>query len=555
MKIKGGADAKKQGGFQPLPVLGHELLLLGSAEPYPKDVRPERLEPVRQVLFFDGGQRAERGGEGADDSQSWDPSFEAQLKLLGDSGGAAIQKMSQAAGTGAATHLEHQVRAIDPPHLPEPPHFSDPNHRHAVRGVQKRSVEDSAKSGVAPGFGDSMHTSDAHVAPVSLLERLANEGERRIQVDGADAHAQDVHPGGRAHFWLVYHGQRYKTAYHAEARIGTKMKLLVFAHTPPPHHGQSYMVQLMLAGFGGDHRAARGAWARNAAGPPSGVGAGVAPETALGIECYHVNARLSQKLEDIGDFRIGKFLLLLGYSAQAIWCRFRYGVTTLYYIPAPGKRSALYRDWLVMLLCRPFFRRIILHWHAAGLAKWLETVVQLRSRALTYRLMKRVDLSIVLSKFNQADAEKLFSRRIVVVNNGIPDPCPNFTEDVLPRRKGRLAARQKLLAGTELTPADLQASGGDPHLFKVLYLAHCTREKGLFDTLDAVALANRMLAQAKSPIVIQLSVAGDFINAAERQEFQQRLAQEDLRLPAGGRKELQHFRVTVANKPGGGQGI
>ncbi len=32
------------------------------------------------------------------------------------------------------------------------------------------------------------------------------------------------------------------------------MKLLVFAHTPPPHHGQSYMVQLMLEGFGGDVR-------------------------------------------------------------------------------------------------------------------------------------------------------------------------------------------------------------------------------------------------------------------------------------------------------------
>ena len=34
------------------------------------------------------------------------------------------------------------------------------------------------------------------------------------------------------------------------------MKLLVFAHTPPPHHGQSYMVQLMLEGFGGDRRKA-----------------------------------------------------------------------------------------------------------------------------------------------------------------------------------------------------------------------------------------------------------------------------------------------------------
>jgi glycosyltransferase involved in cell wall biosynthesis len=310
----------------------------------------------------------------------------------------------------------------------------------------------------------------------------------------------------------------------------TKMKLLVFAHTPPPHHGQSYMVQLMLAGFGGDHRAAPPPSSPIPAQPSSGLAAGVAPGTALGIECYHVNARLSQKLEDIGDFRIGKFLLLLGYSAQAIWCRFRYGVTTLYYIPAPGKRSALYRDWLVMLLCRPFFRRIILHWHAAGLAKWLETVVQLRSRALTYRLMKQVDLSIVLSKFNQADAEKLFSRRIVVVNNGIPDPCPNFTEEILPPRKARLAARRKLLSGAELAPADLQ-EGRDPRLFNVLYLAHCTREKGLFDTLDAVALANRKLAQAKSPILVHLSVAGDFINAAERQEFQQRLAQPDLRLP------------------------
>jgi glycosyltransferase involved in cell wall biosynthesis len=320
------------------------------------------------------------------------------------------------------------------------------------------------------------------------------------------------------------------------------MKLLVFAHTPPPHHGQSYMVQLMLAGFGGDHRAAPRPWHRRPAPPPGRRAAEAAPEPALGIECYHVNARLSQKLEDIGDFRIGKFLLLLGYSAQAIWCRFRYGVTTLYYIPAPGKRSALYRDWLVMLLCRPFFRRIILHWHAAGLAKWLETVVQLRSRALTYSLMKQVDLSIVLSKFNQADAEKLFSRRIVVVNNGIPDPCPNFAQDVLPRRKARLAARQKLLSGTELAPADLEGAGGDPHVFKVLFLAHCTREKGLFDTLDAVALANRQLAQANSPILIRLSIAGDFINAAERDEFQQRLAQPDLRLPPVAQEGPNHGR-------------
>src|SRR5215213_4612127 len=117
------------------------------------------------------------------------------------------------------------------------------------------------------------------------------------------------------------------------------MKLLVFAHTPPPHHGQSYMVQLMLAGFGGDRRQARNGGNSDQGGEPEGSG-------KFGIECYHVNARLSQKLEEIGDFRIGKLFLLLGYCLQALWCRFRYGATTLYYIPAPGKHSALYRDWV-----------------------------------------------------------------------------------------------------------------------------------------------------------------------------------------------------------------
>src|SRR6266571_961283 len=170
------------------------------------------------------------------------------------------------------------------------------------------------------------------------------------------------------------------------------MKLLVFAHTPPPHHGQSYMVQVMLEGFGGDRRRSRmedgthhpishipypifdpahstGTERQGAAGEAGAGGGG-----DYGIECYHVNTRLSQKLEDIGDFRIGKFFLLLGYCLEAIWCRLRYGVTSFYYVPAPGKRSALYRDWLVMLICRPFFRGGIRNWNAEVLGSgWKPT--------------------------------------------------------------------------------------------------------------------------------------------------------------------------------------
>jgi len=281
------------------------------------------------------------------------------------------------------------------------------------------------------------------------------------------------------------------------------MKLLVFAHTPPPHHGQSYMVRLMLDGFGGDQRLRRHS----------------APVASHGLTCYHVNARVSKELEDIGNFRLSKLFLLFAYCLQAIWCRFRYGVKTLYYIPAPGKHSALYRDWLVMFLCRPFYKHIILHWHAAGLGKWLETSIQFRSRAFTYHRMRNADLSIVLSKYNRADAEKLFPQRIRVVSNGIPDPCPGFENDVLPRRKARTAARIRLAAGQTLSDAELAAAGGDPRRFRVLYMAHCTREKGLFDTITGVLDANEKLEREHSPFSIELMIAGNFVNNTEKEEF------------------------------------
>jgi glycosyltransferase involved in cell wall biosynthesis len=303
------------------------------------------------------------------------------------------------------------------------------------------------------------------------------------------------------------------------------MKLLVFAHTPPPHHGQSYMVQLMVEGFGGNQRNAarkRGNDSTEACTTPVDNG------SRFGIECYHVNARLSRKLEDVGDLRIGKLVMLIGYCLQAIWCRFRYGVTTLYYIPAPGKNSALWRDWLVMLLCRPFFKKIILHWHAAGLAKWLELMVQMRTRAATYRLMKQADLSIVLSRYNRADAEKLYSREIQIVSNGIPDPCPEFQTEILARRRARLAARKKLLSGQPMAQAELRDTGGNPQIVRVLYLAHCTREKGLFDTVEGVLLATQRLAERRFPVSLRLMVAGTFVLAEEKEEFEKLVSRPEL---------------------------
>ena len=291
-----------------------------------------------------------------------------------------------------------------------------------------------------------------------------------------------------------------------------RMKLLVFAHTPPPYHGQSYMVKLMLDGLGGDKRGAKAGDTRE--------------RTDESIECFHVNARFSGQFEEIGEAQLSKAWLILRYCAEAIWCRFRHGADHFYYVPAPGKRIALYRDWVVMLLCRPFFKKTIFHWHATGLGDWLRHEGTWIERWITHALLDGPALSIALAISSMRDSLWFKSWRVEIVPNGIPDPCPDFERKILPRRRARKEARRRLLAGESLAEPDSMSTGGDPHIFKVLYLAHCTREKGVFDSLDAVALANRDSGGSK--IRMHLTVAGAFLDAAEEAEFRARIARADL---------------------------
>src|SRR5260370_17247325 len=188
------------------------------------------------------------------------------------------------------------------------------------------------------------------------------------------------------------------------------MKLVVFAHTPPPMHGQSYMVKLMLDGLETDREA---------------------------LQMFHVDAKLSDSAEAIGKFRWSKVCLLLRYCFRAWWYRFANRADIFYYVPAPGLRAAVYRDWIVMFFCRPIFKKRVLHWHAVGLGEWLEKEASELEKWITRRLLGRADLSIVLSEFARSDAMRLSPRKIDIVPNGIPDPCPDFDEFVLPERQIR----------------------------------------------------------------------------------------------------------------------
>ena len=286
------------------------------------------------------------------------------------------------------------------------------------------------------------------------------------------------------------------------------LKLLVFAHKPPPHHGQSYMVQLLLDALGGDVR-------QREAGTP-------VPEVC----CYHLDARFSATSGDIGKAGAGKVLLAFRFVLTAIWWRVRHGVANLYYIPAPPLRAAVYRDWIVLGLCRPFFRRTVYHWHAAGLGEWLQKQARPWERWISQFVYAGANPSIVLRGFNRTDGVLLRARRIVVTPNGIPDPCPAFDTEVLPRRLARVSVRKALLARRALKANGDKAAGDDAPVFRVLFLSLCFREKGLFDAVEAIALARRQLEPAG--ISVRLAVAGAFWVESERKEFEERIRQPDL---------------------------
>jgi glycosyltransferase involved in cell wall biosynthesis len=121
-----------------------------------------------------------------------------------------------------------------------------------------------------------------------------------------------------------------------------------------------------------------------------------------------------------------------------------------------------------------------------------------------------VDLSIVLSRYNFADAEKLLSHKIRVVNNGIPDPCADFESVIQPRRRESFARRRNIFSGEK---------SGAPMVVNVLFLAHCTREKGLFAAAESVLRANRVLADCGLPMKLKLTAAGNFVSEEEKAEF------------------------------------
>jgi len=232
------------------------------------------------------------------------------------------------------------------------------------------------------------------------------------------------------------------------------------------------------------------------------------------FEIHHIDARFSDTMEEIGGKGLAKVMRALRFSARAIRLRLTHGVTTFYYIPAPPKSAAMARDWIVLALCRPFFPRLILHWHAVGLGAWTleaESGGGLKNKLAAFlnrRLLARHHRSLVLTDWGRADVAPFAPHDVTVVGNGIPDPCPDFEESLLGRRCARVAGLRRALQ-----------NAGPEEVFRVCFLGHCTAEKGLWEAMRGVALVAADLRARELPLAIHLDVAGEFPTPEDRLMF------------------------------------
>lgn len=168
-----------------------------------------------------------------------------------------------------------------------------------------------------------------------------------------------------------------------------KRSILVVATSPPPYGGQALMVQsLMEAEF----------------------------QT---VDLYHVRMAFSSSMASVGRFEWHKLLHMVHIVWQAAVERFRHGVHVLYYVPGGSGAVPVVRDVFILFFLRPLFKKVIFHYHAAGVSLVVQRLPWLL-RTLAKRLYSYSDLSIFLSERNP-DHLYFRSKRYLVAPNGLHD--------------------------------------------------------------------------------------------------------------------------------------
>jgi glycosyltransferase involved in cell wall biosynthesis len=225
------------------------------------------------------------------------------------------------------------------------------------------------------------------------------------------------------------------------------ISVIVVGQTPPPFHGQSLMIQMLLDG------------------------------PMEGVEMHHIRMAFSDNMDQVGRFQLAKVLHLFALIVRIFIARIRTGATILYYPPAGPNRVPIFRDIVLLISTRWMFRKTVFHFHANGMGELIPKFPA-PLRALAWWALGRPHASIQLSELTRQDGKWFQAQHIYVV--------PNAVHDETLRLKWSPADR---------VPVAVQ---------RILYVGTVCEGKGILVLLDAC----RQLKLAQVPF--HLDVVGSF---------------------------------------------
>lgn len=168
------------------------------------------------------------------------------------------------------------------------------------------------------------------------------------------------------------------------------VKILVVGQTPPPYGGQAIMIEKIVS------------------------------HNFDSSQIYNVPMHFSDDFDEVGKFKLKKVIHLFVLIAKIIYKRFTTGATILYYPPAGPDIIPVIRDLILLIVVRPFFKKVIFHFHAGGISQIYE-----KSKMPLKKIFERAyffsDLSLYLSDRNPDDADILRTKRKVLLPYGVKD--------------------------------------------------------------------------------------------------------------------------------------
>jgi len=179
-----------------------------------------------------------------------------------------------------------------------------------------------------------------------------------------------------------------------------KVKILAIGQVPPPYGGQNVMFAKFVA------------------------------NKSENIELHLINTKFSKTLSKNSKLELEKFYRLLIVYLKLFFYKIRYSINIVYYLTSGPNKVSLYKDIAVLFFVRKLFKKVIFHFHAAGLC-YVYNNLSAFEKYLIKKSMFYPDLAIHISKYSPNDGEVLLSKRIEYVANGIEpyEISPNYVKE------------------------------------------------------------------------------------------------------------------------------